>query len=355
MATLYLICDLGQENPLDKAFLEKLYERLLTGYTVATNVNLGVGGVKRLEDISNPTHVLFISTKETYRSSNCIAEINDFLNRNESQQRWFFFKKSKQQKANSVNILPIEWHDLQDEKGSWNEEQKSIHKQLQKINNISFKEYYKQISQTSKNTVEDESDEPSRLEAAFETSYQKLLRAIENDVVPYDAFFSYSRANKDDCRSLRDRIQKQQFRIWLDEADIAPGAKSWFLEIERGIESSNTCVFFVSNHWLSSDVCHREIKYARALNKRIVIIFIDGFNEETVRDLVEKRLEGWEEFLFGKIQEHFNTDIVVEYIIDFRKSLQDEPNKVYLRENVTEQDVTGLVSQIRPPVERSRR
>ena len=81
-------------------------------------------------------------------------------------------------------------------------------------------------------------------------------------------FISYSRKDKVFAQRVADQLTPSR-ELWVDWDDI-PVSASWWDEIQEGIRSADAMICIISPAYLSSPVCHREIAYARHLNKRIV-------------------------------------------------------------------------------------
>ncbi len=83
-----------------------------------------------------------------------------------------------------------------------------------------------------------------------------------------DVFISYSRKNSDFVHKLDDALTAAGRDVWVDWQDIARG-EDWWHSIEVGIDSSDTVLVVVTEHWLLSEVCQRELEYIRKQNKRV--------------------------------------------------------------------------------------
>jgi len=91
--------------------------------------------------------------------------------------------------------------------------------------------------------------------------------------IHHDAFVSYARRPTDQvfvdelCRELELRGK----RVWVDRADIPPGA-DWLARITRGIEGASSLLFVLSPDSAASSVCRQELEIALQQNKRIIPI-----------------------------------------------------------------------------------
>ncbi|WP_396230162.1 toll/interleukin-1 receptor domain-containing protein, partial [Frankia sp. CpI1-P] len=63
--------------------------------------------------------------------------------------------------------------------------------------------------------------------------------SLEENAPIYDVFFSYSHANQRIVRDIRDRLMVAGIRVWMDEAQNAPG-DPWQVNIIDGLTASRT-------------------------------------------------------------------------------------------------------------------
>ncbi len=101
-----------------------------------------------------------------------------------------------------------------------------------------------------------------------------------------DVFISYSRKDSDFIRRLNDALVKTNLKVWVDWEDIARG-EDWWSAIQEGVEKADTALIVVSENWLSSEVCHRELEYVRQHEKRVFPII-----RQQIRGEVELRSKG---------------------------------------------------------------
>ncbi len=86
-----------------------------------------------------------------------------------------------------------------------------------------------------------------------------------------DVFISYSRKDIVFARRLYDSLEASGRNAWIDWEDI-PYSVDWWQEIRRALDEADSFVFIISPDSLASEVCNREITYARENNKRIIPI-----------------------------------------------------------------------------------
>ncbi len=86
-----------------------------------------------------------------------------------------------------------------------------------------------------------------------------------------DVFISYSRKDSEFARQLINVLEAKGKDTWIDWHSIKPSTR-WWQEICNGISGGNNFLFIMSDNSLDSYYCHREIEYARKLNKRFIIL-----------------------------------------------------------------------------------
>jgi hypothetical protein len=87
-------------------------------------------------------------------------------------------------------------------------------------------------------------------------------------------FISYSRADRDRVYPLVDELSKTGASVWIDQRLI--GGDDWILELETRLMNCSAILAFVSTAFVASKYCGREIRFADALDKKIIPIFLDS-------------------------------------------------------------------------------
>jgi tetratricopeptide (TPR) repeat protein len=100
-----------------------------------------------------------------------------------------------------------------------------------------------------------------------------------------DVFISYSRHDSEFVQRLNNAFISAGRLAWVDWQNI-PRGEDWWREIERGIEEAESFVVVISQHWLTSEICQRELAYARQNGKRLLPLI-----RERIQDDLEKRIE----------------------------------------------------------------
>lgn len=90
-----------------------------------------------------------------------------------------------------------------------------------------------------------------------------------NDLQGRQVFISYSRRDQIFARRLFEHLSDVSVESWADWDDI-PISAPWWEEIQRGIERTDAFLCILSPSYMASEICNKEILYARQLNKRII-------------------------------------------------------------------------------------
>lgn len=77
-----------------------------------------------------------------------------------------------------------------------------------------------------------------------------------------DVFISYSRNDGEFVQHLNTAFVNTNRVVWLDWQYILRG-EDWWHETKSGIENADTFICIISEHWLTSEICHNELRYAR--------------------------------------------------------------------------------------------
>lgn len=96
-----------------------------------------------------------------------------------------------------------------------------------------------------------------------------------------EVFVSYSRRDLEFTRIVVNRLKDAGHDVWVDWEDI-PFSSDWWKEITRGMDSCQIVVVIVTPDSLRSDVCNKEVTYARGSNKRLVPVLHRDIDEPSM-------------------------------------------------------------------------
>jgi hypothetical protein len=74
-------------------------------------------------------------------------------------------------------------------------------------------------------------------------------------------FLSYASADRDVVRQVADGLSNSGLQVWYDESSLKPGAE-WVREIERGLDSADFIMFFISQHSVQAGWAQKELQIA---------------------------------------------------------------------------------------------
>lgn len=95
---------------------------------------------------------------------------------------------------------------------------------------------------------------------------------IENGEAPF-IFISYSHLDSQKVQPIIGRMQKEGYSVWYD-AGIDPGTE-WDINIASHIEKCGYFIAFISKNYLKSSNCKDELNFARDLDKRRFLVYIE--------------------------------------------------------------------------------
>jgi len=138
-----------------------------------------------------------------------------------------------------------------------------------------------------------------------------------------DIFISYSHKDSEFVQRFNNALVESNRLVWVDWQSI-PRGEDWWREIQHGIENADDFICVVSEFWLISEICQKELEHAIRNNKRIFPVIL-----QQIRDEVETRVKGtwmnqpWEKlareqwdhirrlnWIFFDIDEKFKTEFV---------------------------------------------
>lgn len=87
------------------------------------------------------------------------------------------------------------------------------------------------------------------------------------------AFVSYSHRNTEKVLPIISELQQLGYRVWYDEG-IDPGTE-WDDYIAERIETCSCLIAFVSTEYLASENCKDELNFARDLEKKRLLVYLE--------------------------------------------------------------------------------
>jgi TIR domain len=91
-----------------------------------------------------------------------------------------------------------------------------------------------------------------------------------------NVFISYSHQDKELIEPILEALRQSGFPLWIDDEKLIPGTSNWDRSIKRGIQSSDFVLYMASRNAIHSDTIFGELRFARAYEKVIIPIWLDG-------------------------------------------------------------------------------
>lgn len=87
-------------------------------------------------------------------------------------------------------------------------------------------------------------------------------------------FISYSRTTSELANAITDALEARGYRVWIDQESITP-ASDWRARISVGIEGARAVVLIISERFIASPNCDRELVEAVGLGKRLIPVLAE--------------------------------------------------------------------------------
>ncbi len=121
----------------------------------------------------------------------------------------------------------------------------------------------------------------------------------KNELTPYEGkepfvFVSYSHKDDAKVKQIVERLQADGYRVWYDQG-ISPG-DSWRGAIAQRVADCSLLVAFISDSYLKSKHCKREILYADEINRKIVLTYLEQVDlpQDMAMTFVELQRIAWQ-------------------------------------------------------------
>jgi len=98
-----------------------------------------------------------------------------------------------------------------------------------------------------------------------------MIKPYEGDK-PY-AFISYAHKDEEKVFPIIEAMQEKGYRVWYDEG-IDPGTE-WDENIAEHIDRASHVIAFMSENYLASKNCKDELGYARDLDRRRLLVYLE--------------------------------------------------------------------------------
>ena len=101
----------------------------------------------------------------------------------------------------------------------------------------------------------------------------------------YDVFISYNCGTKKEVRNLCDILEKQNYKVWLDERELYGGNRPVTAELASAIKNSKVFLCCITYDYCKSYNCNLEVEYAFRKKKPIVPLMVEKIKTTSIDDI----------------------------------------------------------------------
>ncbi len=107
-----------------------------------------------------------------------------------------------------------------------------------------------------------------------------------------DIFLSYDSKIKDQVKQLHEELEKEKFKVWLDDNQLRAGNNALTAELARGIKEAKVFVCCITKDYCKSNNCNLEIEFASSCKKKMIVLMIEKLEPTKIDEIqVEDRLK----------------------------------------------------------------
>ncbi len=96
----------------------------------------------------------------------------------------------------------------------------------------------------------------------------------------FSVFISYQWAIKSQVEIMHAKLIGKGLRVWRDDTQFRNISTEWTQQIAEGMSASTTVLICLTQKYLQSENCLKEIHYANSLKKPIVVLMIERLSME---------------------------------------------------------------------------
>ena len=143
-------------------------------------------------------------------------------------------------------------------------------------------------------------------------------------IIPYKGtepyiFISYAHKDGAAVRAVLTRMQKDGYRVWFDEG-IDPGTE-WDEVIASHVETCGYFLAFVSENYLASENCKDELNYARDLDKKRLLVYLQDVKLPGGMAMRMNRLQNVGKYRYANEEDFYENLYAAEGISAFCSSV----------------------------------
>jgi hypothetical protein len=157
-------------------------------------------------------------------------------------------------------------------------------------------------------------------ESALLSSLRRTVSHVTSQAQQLGAsvFLSYASPDREVVREFAEGLSKAGLRVWFGESSLKPGAE-WVREIERGLDSADFVVFFISGHSAESGWAQKELQIAlhRQISGEHGAVLLPILLEHSDVPPLLRDIQ-WVDMTDGEVDRGVKT--LLDVILDYRRS-----------------------------------
>ncbi len=146
---------------------------------------------------------------------------------------------------------------------------------------------------------------------------------MKNNSVNEDfIFISYSHKDSEIVLKVIESLQRKGYRVWYDEG-IDPGTE-WDKNIADHVEACGYFIAFVSKNYISSSNCKDELNFARDLEKRRFLVYIEEVDLPSEMKMRLSRIQNIHKYKYDSEQDFYDKLFCADGLEEFREDSFDK-------------------------------
>lgn len=148
---------------------------------------------------------------------------------------------------------------------------------------------------------------------------------IENEKNKSFVFISYSHKDSEIVLQVIKELQNNSYRIWYDDG-IDPGTE-WDKNIAEHVENCGYFIAFISKNYISSSNCKDELNFARDLEKKRFLVYIEEVELPSEMKMRLSRIQNIHKYKYENDSDFYNKFFSADGLSEFKSvkiELEDE-------------------------------
>lgn len=139
---------------------------------------------------------------------------------------------------------------------------------------------------------------------------------IENEKNKPFIFISYSHKDSEIVLQVIKELQNSSYRIWYDDG-IDPGTE-WDKNIAEHIENCGYFIAFISKNYISSSNCKDELNFARDLEKKRFLVYIEEVELPSEMKMRLSRIQNIHKYKYENDSDFYNKFFSADGLLEFK-------------------------------------